>query len=68
MALDGLWTLRIKKDIAALGTHLGSRISNARSCVIEASVDVQATTVRLYSVASAKLATLGHCYSGDMTR
>jgi hypothetical protein len=48
--------------------QLGSRVSKARSCVTEASVDVHAATVRLYSAASAQLITPGHDYSGDMTR
>jgi hypothetical protein len=67
-ALGGLWITGIKKCLAALGTQLGSHISNAHSCVTEASVDVHAATVRLYSAASAQLTTPGHGYSGDMTR
>jgi hypothetical protein len=42
----GLWTTEIKKDLAALVTQLGSRISKARSCVTEASADMQAATMR----------------------
>jgi hypothetical protein len=38
MAPSGLWTTGIKKDLAALVTQLGSRVSKARSCVIEAPV------------------------------
>jgi hypothetical protein len=33
---SGLWTTGIKKDLAPLGTQLGSRVSKARSCVTEA--------------------------------
>jgi hypothetical protein len=67
-APGGLWTTGIKKALAILGTQLGSRISKARSCVTEALTDVQATTVRPYSVASTQLITPGHGYSGDMVR
>jgi hypothetical protein len=37
-ALGGLWTTGIKKDLAALGMELGSRVSKVRSCVTEAPV------------------------------
>jgi hypothetical protein len=47
--------------------QLGSRVFKARSCVIEATVDVQAATVRLYSVASVQLTTPEHGYRGDTT-
>jgi hypothetical protein len=67
-APGGLWITGIKKDLVALGTQLDSHISNAHSCVTEASVDVHAAIVRLYSAASAQLITPGHGYSGDMTR
>jgi hypothetical protein len=63
----GMWTAGIKKGLAALGTQLGSRVFKARSCVIEATADVQATTVYLYSVASTQLTTPGYGYSDDMT-
>jgi hypothetical protein len=67
MTPGGLWTAGIKKGLAVLGTHLGSRVFKARSCVTEAPTDVRATIVQLYSAASAQLTTLGHEYSGDMT-
>jgi hypothetical protein len=67
-APSGLWTTGIKKSLAALGTQLGPRVSKARSCITEAPADVQATTVRLYSAASAQLTTPGYGYRGDMTR
>jgi hypothetical protein len=67
-ASGGLWTTGIKKGLAALGTQLGSRVFKARSYVTEASADVQAARVRLYSAASAQLITIGHGYSGDMTQ
>jgi hypothetical protein len=62
-----MWTIGIKKGLAALGTQLGSRVSKAHSCVTEACVDVQAATVRPYSAALAQLTTPGHGYSGDVT-
>jgi hypothetical protein len=65
---DGLWTTGIKKDLAVLGTQLGSRVSKARSCVTEAPEDVQAAIVRPYSAASAQLTTPEQDYSGDVTR
>jgi hypothetical protein len=64
----GLWTTGIKKGLAVLGTQVGSCVSKARSCITEASADVQAATVRPYSAASAHLTTLGHDYNGDMIR
>jgi hypothetical protein len=63
-----LWTTGIKKGLAVLGTQLGLHVFKACLCVTEASVDVQAATVRLHSAASAKLTTSGHGYSGDMTQ
>jgi hypothetical protein len=63
-----LWTTGIKKGLAALGTQLGSRVSEVRSCNTKVPADVQATTVRPYSAASAQLTTPGHCYRGDTTR
>jgi hypothetical protein len=67
-APGGLWTTGIKKDLAILGTQLGSRVSKARSCVTEAPVDVQAATVCLHSATSTQLTTPGHDYNDDMTR
>jgi hypothetical protein len=64
----GLWIEGIKKCLAALGTQLDSRVSKTRSCVTEASVDVQIITVLLYSAASAQLTTPEHGYNGDTTR
>jgi hypothetical protein len=64
----GLWTTGIKKVLAALGTQLGSRVSMARSCVTEMPADVQAATMRLYSVTSAQLTTPRHGYRGDTTQ
>jgi hypothetical protein len=63
-----LWTTGIKKCLAALGTQLGSRISNACSYVTEAHADVQAVIVRLCSTASTQLTTPEHSCSYDMTR
>jgi hypothetical protein len=48
--------------------QLGSRVSKARSCITEAPADVQAATVRLYSVASDQLATPEHGYRDDTTQ
>jgi hypothetical protein len=48
-----MWTIGIKKDLVALGTQLGSRVSNARLYVTEVPADVHIATVRLYSAASA---------------
>jgi hypothetical protein len=64
----GMWTTGIKKVLAALGTQLGSHVSKARSCVTEASTDVQAATMHPYSATSAQLTTPGHGYSGDITQ
>jgi hypothetical protein len=60
--------MRIKKDLAALGTQLGSCVFEARSCVTEVPANVHVATVHLYNAASAQLTTLGHGYRGDMTR
>jgi hypothetical protein len=49
------------------GMQLGSRVFKARSCVIEATVDVQAATVCPYSAASVQLTTPEHGYRGDTT-
>jgi hypothetical protein len=46
-APGGLWTTGIKKDLAALGTQLGSRVSKARPCVTE----VPTRRVGLYNAA-----------------
>jgi hypothetical protein len=67
MASSGLWTTRIKKGLAALGTQLGLCVFKAHSCITEAPADVQAATVRRYSVVSFQLTTFGHGYIGDMT-
>jgi hypothetical protein len=67
-APGGLWTIGIKKGLAALGTQLGSRVSKAHSCITKAPADVQAATLHLYSVASAQLNTPRHGYRGDTTR
>jgi hypothetical protein len=64
----GLWTIGIKKDLAALGTQLDSCVSKARSCVTKVPADVQDATVHPYSVALGQLTTPGHDYNGDMTR
>jgi hypothetical protein len=48
--------------------QLGSRVSKVRSCVTEASADVQVATMHIYSAASAQLITPGHGYNGDTTR
>jgi hypothetical protein len=37
-APSGLWTIRIKKGLAALGTQLGSHVSKTRARVTEAPV------------------------------
>jgi hypothetical protein len=66
--LDGLWTIGIKKGLAALGTQLGSCVSKVCLYVNEAPADVHAATVHPYSAASAQLTTPGHGYRGDMTR
>jgi hypothetical protein len=50
---SGLWTTGIKKDLAALGTQLGSCVSEARSCVTEVSANVHVATVHLYNAVSA---------------
>jgi hypothetical protein len=68
MALGGLWTTGIKKNLAALGTQLDSYVSNAHSCITEASEDVQAATVSPYSAVSGQLGTPRHGYSGDVTQ
>jgi hypothetical protein len=36
-APNGLWTIEIKKDLAAPGMQVGSLVSKARSCVTEGS-------------------------------
>jgi hypothetical protein len=64
----GLWTIGIKKDLAALGTQLDSRVSKARLCITKVPADMQDATVHPYSVASGQLTTPGHDYNGDMTR
>jgi hypothetical protein len=64
----GPWTTGIKKDLAALRTQLGSRVSKARSCATEAPAYVHAATVRLYNAASTQLTTPEHDYRDDMTR
>jgi hypothetical protein len=68
MIPGGLWTTGIKKGLAALDTQLGSRVSKPCSCVTEASTDVHAATVQLYSAALTQLITHGHSYNGKMTR
>jgi hypothetical protein len=65
---NGLWTIGIKKDLAALGKQLGSCVSKACSCVTEAYADVHATTVYPHSAASVHLITPEHDYSGDTTQ
>jgi hypothetical protein len=63
-----MWTIGIKKGLAALGTQVGSRVSKVCLCVNEAHADVHAATVHPYSAASAQLTSPGHGYRGDMTR
>jgi hypothetical protein len=65
---NGLWTTGIKKDLAVIGMQLDSCVFQARSCITEASADVQAAIVLLYSAASAQLTTSVHGYSADMTQ
>jgi N-acetylglucosamine-6-phosphate deacetylase len=67
-APDGLCTTGIKKCLADLGTHLGSHISKARSCVSEALANVQAAIVRSPQCSVGSVDTHIHGYSGDMTR
>jgi hypothetical protein len=68
MAPVGLWTIGIKKGLAALSMQLGLRVSKAHSCIAEAPTDVQVATTQLYSAALAQLTTPRHGYSGDMTQ
>jgi hypothetical protein len=59
----GLWTIGIKKGLAALDTQLGSRVSKAHSYITEVSAVVHAAIVHPHSAASAQLTTPGHDYS-----
>jgi hypothetical protein len=40
-APNGLWTIGIKKDLAVLGTQLGSRVTKVLSHVTDALEDVR---------------------------
>jgi hypothetical protein len=64
---DRLWTTRIKKDLAVLGTQVGSRVFKTRSRVTEVSAR-HAATMWLYNAASTQLITPRYSYRGDMTR
>jgi hypothetical protein len=55
------------KERLSCCTQLGPCVFKARSCVIEASTDVQAVIVRPYSAASVRLTTPEYGYSGDVT-
>jgi hypothetical protein len=70
MTLGGLWTIGIKKCVAALATQLGCVFSKNARALSRRLQDVQTTTVWLYSVTPVHLTTPEHGYSvitPDMT-
>jgi hypothetical protein len=68
MPPSGLWTIGIKKGLAAPGTQLGSHVSKALSRVTEAPASRANMPLQFGQPCNAaQLTTPGHDYNGDTT-